>query len=75
MNEVQVVCQDSAWYDHIVLAHPEMVGFDRRLGQQFLRVIVEYNAASPPAPSGTIMLTAFAATGPKRGEILVWPNS
>ena len=46
--------------------------FGGQLGSQQVRVIVEYTRHGGRGVVGTIV-TAFAATGPKRGETQIWP--
>lgn len=59
--------------------HPARRAFHRpynfggQLGSQQLRVIVEYTRHGGRGVVGAVV-TAFATTGPKRGEILLWPS-
>lgn len=57
--------------------HPNRRAFHRpftfaALGRAELRVIVEYNRRRSGVLVGTVV-TAFAATGPKLGEVRIWP--
>ena len=48
--------------------------FNPPLGNAFLRVVVEYRRRGLERRLSGTLVTAFAATGPKQGETLIWPS-
>jgi hypothetical protein len=48
--------------------------FDPRVGQAWLRVVVAYNRSRLTRRVSGVFVSAFAVTGPKRSEVLLWPQ-
>ncbi|MBI2760019.1 MAG: hypothetical protein HYX51_01170 [Chloroflexi bacterium] len=47
--------------------------FGRPLGRAYLRVIVAYNEVGPAGRTTGFVVSAHAAIGPRKGEVMIWP--